>query len=315
MRELFCVNDPKGEHVPHKHKLLVALLLAVTSMVWSNPAQATTVTGLGDSYASGEGADNLSLSVYQGTSATCRRSTYAATRRLANELEASLKFVACAGATTQNVLNGGQFGEGPQVDALSLSDDLVTLVIGGNDIGFAPLLQAFLLGTVTESSPEVVNARTVMTSQLPSRLDAVLAAIKSRIGSGTKVLVSGYPYVPPVSGTVGLECSGFLANAERTLAISIQAQLNGVITAAVARANDTRFTYLDPNGPTSSFAKVDYDIVGQPLRRDACQSLNPNKAFNAVRVMWDGATVGTMGSFHPNVNGQKYYLGLFNSAL
>ncbi len=47
-----------------------------------------------------------------------------------------------SGATTANVLRERQHGAPPQVDVLDGSEHLVTVTIGGNDVGYVPLLFA-----------------------------------------------------------------------------------------------------------------------------------------------------------------------------
>lgn len=53
--------------------------------------------------------------------------------------------VTFSGATTAHVLAERQRGAPPQVDALDGSESLVTVTIGGNDVGYVPLLVAAAL--------------------------------------------------------------------------------------------------------------------------------------------------------------------------
>ncbi|VBA47872.1 SGNH/GDSL hydrolase family protein [Mycobacterium attenuatum] len=53
--------------------------------------------------------------------------------------------VTYSGATTANVLCDPQQGAPPQITALDGSESLVTVTIGGNDIGYVPLLMAAAL--------------------------------------------------------------------------------------------------------------------------------------------------------------------------
>lgn len=55
--------------------------------------------------------------------------------------------VTCSGATTLEMTQPQTFSDGvnpPQLDAVAADTDLVTLQIGGNDIGFAEVLQTCL---------------------------------------------------------------------------------------------------------------------------------------------------------------------------
>jgi lysophospholipase L1-like esterase len=59
---------------------------------------------------------------------------------VANRLGLDLEDVTFSGATTANILRDKQFGAPPQIDALDGSEALVTVTIGGNDVGYVPLL-------------------------------------------------------------------------------------------------------------------------------------------------------------------------------
>jgi lysophospholipase L1-like esterase len=61
---------------------------------------------------------------------------------VAARLGLDLVDVTFSGATTANVLTASQNGAPPQVDALDGSEALVTVTIGGNDVGYVPFLYA-----------------------------------------------------------------------------------------------------------------------------------------------------------------------------
>jgi hypothetical protein len=50
--------------------------------------------------------------------------------------------VTYSGATTANVLTDSQNGAPRQMESLDGSEDLVKVTIGGNDVGYVPLLMA-----------------------------------------------------------------------------------------------------------------------------------------------------------------------------
>ncbi len=66
--------------------------------------------------------------------------------------------VTYSGATTAHVLRDRQRGAPPQIDALDGSEELVTVTIGGNDVGYVPLLFAATLPPVLHKIP-VLGAR------------------------------------------------------------------------------------------------------------------------------------------------------------
>ena len=72
---------------------------------------------------------------------------------VAEKLGHDLVDVTYSGATTANVLTDPQHGAPPQIDALDGSEDLVTVTIGGNDVGYVPLLFAAGLPRPMRSLP------------------------------------------------------------------------------------------------------------------------------------------------------------------
>ncbi len=153
---------------------------------YSTYSLATTArryVALGDSYSSGEGAYNTNdWADFDPKTATdeiksnypddqCHRSGYAYANRVEQAIGAqSLTFAACSGATLPDLVasipevkngsnNGeqgftqvGQWGEGAQLDKIASAEStdpsvsLVTISIGGNDFGFADVVQACLEG-------------------------------------------------------------------------------------------------------------------------------------------------------------------------
>jgi lysophospholipase L1-like esterase len=72
---------------------------------------------------------------------------------VAQQLGLDLVDVTYSGATTAHVLTDPQNGEPPQIDALDGSESLVTVTIGGNDVGYVPLLTAAALPGAVRSVP------------------------------------------------------------------------------------------------------------------------------------------------------------------
>jgi lysophospholipase L1-like esterase len=121
--------------------------------------------------------------------------------------------VSCAGADTTDLTRPQQVPfngtNAPQLGALRLDTDLVTLGIGGNDfdvfdrlISTCPGLRASdATGNPCEEhfkSNGVDTVKTAITSIEP-RIEAVLAGIRQR-SPGARVLVVGYPRIAPESG-------------------------------------------------------------------------------------------------------------------
>jgi lysophospholipase L1-like esterase len=155
----------------------VASLLAGTTMFAGSSgagAAAGAYVALGDSYSSGLGAG--------GSAGACLRSRGAYAYRLGRAVTA---LRACAGATTADVLSR-------QLAPFPGDTRLVTITIGGNDAGFADLVERCLFASRPACSARVERAERFVRRDLPARLRRVYAAIRERAPDAT-VVVAGYP--------------------------------------------------------------------------------------------------------------------------
>jgi lysophospholipase L1-like esterase len=168
-----------------RFSLLAIALAGVGSLVLA-AAPAASAAGanyvaLGDSYSSGVGAGD-----YIASSGSCDRSPNAYSALWANtNAPASYTSVACSGATTVDVTNN-------QLSALSSSTSLVSIGIGGNDVGFASVLQDCILYGTDTCVSEINTAEDQARTTLAGRLDVLYSAIRGRSPSAHVVAV-GYP--------------------------------------------------------------------------------------------------------------------------
>jgi len=203
------------------------MILAIFA-VGPMPAAAATpdqYVALGDSYSAGNGAASANLSIL------CGRNTYAYPYRVAAARpNTALRFVACQGAVTTDVTNS-------QVTALSSTTKYVTITIGGNDIGFANLV---ISCTLTNCASAIASANARIANELPAKLDATYAAIRSH-APNAQVVVLGYPR-PFANRTCSAAPGATLA--EESGLNGLVDNLDAVIQARAAAAG---FTYADPN--------------------------------------------------------------------
>ncbi len=220
MRRLLSLVLPVG--------IVVAGVFALASPASAAPTY-TRYVALGDSYASGVGTGS-----YDSASGSCRRSPraypslYAATHSLA-----SFSFVACSGATTGSVTSG-------QLSALSTSTDLVSISVGGNDVGFVSVLSTCVLATDSGCLSAIATAKAKAQNTLPGLLGTLYASIHSR-SPNAHVVVLGYPRFYQLGGSCVLGMSETKRNAINGGADV----LDGVIAKAAA---DAGFTFADPRG-------------------------------------------------------------------
>jgi len=255
---------------------LVAAALAATVPIIATAAPAHAAApvdyvALGDSYSSGVGAPPY-------LSGGCSRSnnSYAA-QWAATHGAATFAFPACGGATTDDVLS-------TQVASVTANTDLVTITIGGNDVGFADTMVNCTIGSDSACVNSVNQGIAATNTTLPAKLDATYAAIRSR-APAARVVVLGYPRLISPTGSCGLFN---LSTAKRTALNNGADILSGVIGARAAAAG---FTYLDARGPFATHG--------------ACGSSPWINRFNLLAIG---------DSYHPNAAGYTQgYLAMLNS--
>ncbi|MHA6618354.1 SGNH/GDSL hydrolase family protein [Pseudonocardia sp. DLS-67] len=191
------------------------VLIAVAApMATAGPAAADPDQGpvqryvaLGDSYAAGP-----LVPIPTGEPAGCLRSDHNYPSVVARELGvADFQDASCSGATTENI-DGPQsvpLGENPpQLDALTPDTQLVTITIGGNDVGFGDIVQECATRSPLQPTGSACKDHYTAggTDQLAQRIDDAapkvadtLAAIDGR-SPDARVLLVGYPAILPDEG-------------------------------------------------------------------------------------------------------------------
>ncbi|MGW7516487.1 SGNH/GDSL hydrolase family protein [Streptomyces sp. NPDC054796] len=207
-----------------------AAFFGLTLTAGATPAAAQEAApayvALGDSYSSGVGAGD-----YDPDSGDCKRSANAYPQLWsAANAPSSFDFVACSGATTDDVLSG-------QLDALSDATGVVSISIGGNDVGFADTMTTCALNGEAACLERVAEARAYVTDTLPARLDGVYDAIKAKAPSA-KVVVLGYPRFYQLEGS----CDAGLSEASRA---AINSAADDLSTVTQDRATSHGFSYGD----------------------------------------------------------------------
>jgi GDSL-like lipase/acylhydrolase family protein len=118
---------------------LVVAAMALFGAVAAANAGAATYTALGDSYAAGPLIPNQSLNPLG-----CLRSDHNYAHLTASAKGLTLTDVSCSGATTNDMTETQNVEPGPnppQFNGLSAGTNIVSLTIGGNDIGFTEIIE------------------------------------------------------------------------------------------------------------------------------------------------------------------------------
>jgi lysophospholipase L1-like esterase len=255
----------------------IVVSTAATGLVTATSAHAAApvnYVALGDSYSSGLGAGN-----YISSAGSCDRSTNAYPEQWAGaNSPASFVSAACSGATTADVLAS-------QVSALSASTTLVSITIGGNDAGFASVMETCVLHSTSTCVNAVKTAETFVANQLPARLDSTLQTIATH-APNAKVVVLGYPDLYDLSRSGS--CIG-LSTQDRTALNQGADDLDNALQAAAQASHDT-------------FA----DVRGQFAGHEICDS---GSWLHSVDIL------AISSSYHPTAAGQELgYLPVFSRA-
>lgn len=183
--------------------LLATALLAVAFALAAGAARAANYAALGDSYTAGPLIPNPVLPL------GCLKSDHNYPHLAAPTLGLALRDASCSGATTEDMTSPQEVDPDgpnpPQLDSLDATTTVVSLTIGGNDIGFSEVAQGCI--TVNPFSTPCKDKYTAGGhDQLAERIAAtapkvaaVLQGIHSRAPVAA-VYVLNYPAIFPETG-------------------------------------------------------------------------------------------------------------------
>ncbi|MBQ1047257.1 SGNH/GDSL hydrolase family protein [Micromonospora sp. C51] len=229
---------------------LLHIVLGTGTLDTGLAAPVIRYTALGDSYSAGTGAPP-----YLGppNPTICRRATATYSMQIQGDRFRGLpidrtNLKACHGARINDLTNRQSLEEFAQVDYVKPYTRLVTVTIGGNDLGFAAKLRDCALSDCG-SAPLVTPAELQATQ---ARLVSLYQNILSRMRSDAVLAVLSYPAFLPVPGVDPLPtssgCFGTNATidtAELTRIAEATAQARDMIAAAVRATGDGRVVFVD----------------------------------------------------------------------
>jgi lysophospholipase L1-like esterase len=283
------------------------------------PPVSKSAAFLGDSYSAGEGAPaivNGKPQYLPGTDQSdnrCHRSAAAYGPLLGGTLDSSYRtrFHACSGAIIADFYKSyganhkDLFGnpknpaEIAQLDWLTKDTKLVTLTIGGNDIGFPDVMTYCVLRNIGNSTCENLYGKLVKQKinevRSSKSLQKLYRDIKSRVASDAKIMVLSYPRFFPVHPPITCFSGGpgLFVDSDMLWINKMAREFDDVIKKA---ASDAGVTYVEA-----------YDMLnGHELcTRDPWIN----------RVIVDVHPSATAGSIHPKVRGQQAYFEAAKSHL
>ncbi len=276
---------------PYATLLLLVGALTVGGLSPSTAAEPRrALFALGDSYSSGEGAKQFLPGTNTIGTNECRRAETAYPVLVAKRASLDLKFAACSGATTKNVLTVGQepdspptiYGAEPQISILASAtkDDIVTIGIGGNDAGFAKIVQTCLQSNCSAKQAKWLSD--ISTVQI--RLTETYRAIRNR--AAATIFAVTYPNPLGTKNCV----LGLSRDEWDFLRLRFIPSLNVAVRAA---ARDAGVNLIDLETSYEGFR--------------LCEVKTSAAALNIISVSLtsSGTSVGDFlhNSFHPNARG------------
>lgn len=247
---------------------------------------------LGDSYSSGEGSPP-----YSGATG-CYRSTHSYAYLLGTGIPTPT-MIACSGAVTNDidktVQNSGLPGtQLQQLKSSPLNNALITLTIGGNDVGFANELENCIVSFSSCTSRQASISQKI--TALEPRLVQVYQEIR-QAAPGADIIVLGYPLLLAAANIA--DCHNpivhvGLSGSEMTMIRELAGQMDQVIAQAAAQA-----------GVVAASSQVEQAFAGH----EACTANQSNEWINEIT----GINALIHGSFHPNLSGYHADASALNS--
>jgi len=251
---------------------------------WTGEAPEIDYVALGDSYSSGEGTFNYDSHF---EARRCHRGPSAWPRIIeARVFEIPrIEHKACSGAKTANLRESGYKANPPQIPTTPEPEvELVTLTIGGNDVGFSGIIiDCYRPGGTCADDPDSKGFNQKLVT-LKRTLDTVIYPAIERAYPNARIVHVGYPRITPVPGVTPYRC-GWLGQDEQEAGVKLASKLNG----AIADAADSH--------PRVEFVDVTNVLSGHEL-------CTPDSWMVDITTLpiFGGSERG-----HPNANGQKAY--------
>ncbi|CAN5301162.1 hypothetical protein BH09PSE2_BH09PSE2_09710 [soil metagenome] len=274
-------------------RVAVSLAMSFASAGIAQAAQGASIGGgryvsMGSSYAAGPG-----VGVRDAASGACARSLSNYARRLAARRGLQLVDVACSGATTEDVLTRPQAGFRPQIEAVTPETRLVTITIGGNDVGYVADLMGYSCRGAGRACPVKSDAEVEAGfAALPGAMRRVLSETRRRAPDAKVVLVG---YLPAVSkGRVGCGSLEPLSEAD---AARIRSEVDRLEQVFASAAKDTG----------ALFVRMTELAIGH----DACAAEPWITNYKASQV----ATWPVGVPYHPNQAGMDHLADAIDAVL
>jgi mannan endo-1,4-beta-mannosidase len=224
--------------------IIAAVILSIiVGLVWlractNRPASQAEYVAMGSSFAAGPGVEHREVA----SPFLCMRSASNYAHIFAANQGMSLYDATCSGATTHDVIAGGQYFRTAQLRAVNRNAKLVTITVGGNDVGFIGNLVSEACDNDPQAVPKLARllgfCRHMPNSVVSAALDSLPATLRAAVekirnqAPDAKIVLIDYATVLPDSGTCSqLQLTFEQADQGRHIAKEL-----GLITEQVAKS-------------------------------------------------------------------------------
>jgi lysophospholipase L1-like esterase len=271
---------------------LIACVVPATAMAAVTPVR---YVALGDSYSSGEGNEPFDGPCHRALGAD---SAYP--RMLPGMVDylPTPFFRACTGATIADVSQRPQPRRGSQdvqLEYVNSSTDLVTLTIGGNDLGFASIVVRCLLPGDCSHGDFAARIEAGFAPIRP-RLADTYRRVRARMDPDGYLVVGGYPRLFRLGPKS--DCKSFISSREAAWIDSLVDRGNALIATAT---RDARYS-----SGNVAYVNVASHVTGHELCSD-------DPWLYGIKVALEGGLI--KGSYHPTKSGQRAFAAAFAAFL
>ncbi len=278
--------DSRGQPAEDGEFLLLSPVQAAT---WGN------YYALGDSYSSGDGARDY----YPGTAVKggCWRSANAYPELVAEayDFAGHLSFLACSGQRGYAMLDAID-EVGSQLDWNSPHTSLVTIGIGGNDLGFSTVLKTCMVRVPLLDSKACTDQEDAIRKRMAkfeTTFEELISEVRTR-APDARILVVGYPRIFPEEPT----------GAYYTLTASNQRWLNETIQEFNQQLAEAVAVHDEEIAASGGVGSVEFVDVYHALDGHEIGSDEPWVNGVQLRDLATGVTVDR-STFHPNAAGHR----------
>jgi lysophospholipase L1-like esterase len=229
--------------------------IALTLLAFGCSSADPTSTGTGITFAPGARYVALGSSFAAGTGipqtsgGLCLRSDHSYPNLVAAALDLTLADVTCSSATAANLHDTPQNGVAPQIDAVTPDTALISLTVGGNDLGYSTLAGE----CATPSAPPCsldASALDAKAERLRADLESLITDLQERAPSAVIVLVTYAKVANPP------ECRALGFDADEAIVVeSMGEALQGVLLDVASATGVLRadpYAASDGHGPCAS---------------------------------------------------------------